>query len=48
MSTTISAISSCTSWKLAIGRSNCLRSFEYLIDSFTQPWAIPTHPAATL
>ena len=26
--TTMSAIISCTSWKEAIGRSNCLRSFE--------------------
>ena len=30
----MSAIISCTSWKLAIGRSNCSRSFEYSTDAF--------------
>src|SRR5215210_8309737 len=46
-STTMSAIIACTSWKEAIGRPNCSRSLEYETDSFTQPWQIPTQPAAT-
>ena len=45
--TTMSAIIACTSWKLAIGRPNCSRSVEYLTDSSTQPWQMPTQPAAT-
>ena len=43
----MSAIIACTSWKLAIGRPNCSRSLEYLTDSSTQPWQMPTQPAAT-
>ena len=44
---TMSAIIAWMSWKLAIGRPNCSRSFAYLTDSCTQPWQMPTHPAAT-
>ena len=44
----MSAIICWTSWKLAIGRPNCWRSFAYSTEAFTQPWQMPTHPEATL
>ena len=48
VSTTMSAIIAWTSWKPAIGLPNCARSLEYATDASTQPWQIPTQPAATL
>ena len=46
--TPMSAIIACTSWKPAIGRSNCVRSWAYLTDSSSAaPGRCPTQPAAT-
>src|ERR1700722_12098886 len=37
-----------TSWELASGRPNWIRSLEYLTDASSDPWQMPTHPDATL
>jgi hypothetical protein len=47
MSTTMSAIIACTSWKEAIGLPNCSRSFAYDTLASMQPCITPTQPHET-
>src|SRR5437879_6075816 len=47
VSTTMSAMSSCTSWCPAIGFPKALRWVEYVIDASIAACAWPTAPAAT-